>query len=68
MTFLNARTASPGIAAGPAVLFRTGGTAVKRTEVLDPAGELERFTEACEKAKEQLGVLTPTTIEIPPPR
>ncbi|MBQ1604141.1 MAG: phosphoenolpyruvate--protein phosphotransferase, partial [Lachnospiraceae bacterium] len=44
-----------GIAIGPLKIFSKEENAVKRMKVDDPQGEIERFTQAKEQAKAELG-------------
>lgn len=48
---------SKGVAAGPISFYRRPSGEIPRCSVTDPAAELARFHDACETAKEQLGVL-----------
>lgn len=48
---------SKGVAAGPISFYRRPSGEILRRSVTDTAAELVRFHDACETAKEQLGVL-----------
>ncbi len=48
---------SKGVAAGPISFYRRPSGEIPRRSVTDTAAELARFHDACETAKEQLGVL-----------
>ena len=48
---------SKGVAAGPISFYRRPSGEISRRSVTDTAAELARFHDACETAKEQLGVL-----------
>ena len=48
---------SKGVAAGPISFYRRPRGEIPRRSVTDTAAELARFHDACETAKEQLGVL-----------
>lgn len=48
---------SKGVAAGPVSFYRRPSGEIPRRSVTDTAAELARFHDACETAKEQLGVL-----------
>lgn len=48
---------SKGVAAGPISFYRRPSGEILRRSVADTAAELVRFHDACETAKEQLGVL-----------
>lgn len=48
---------SKGVAAGPISFYRRPSGEIPRCSVTDTAAELARFHDACETAKEQLGVL-----------
>ncbi len=48
---------SKGVAAGPISFYRRPSGEIPRRSVSDTAAELARFHDACETAKEQLGVL-----------
>lgn len=48
---------SKGVAAGPISFYRRPSGEIPRRSVADTAAELARFHDACETAKEQLGVL-----------
>ena len=48
---------SKGVAAGPISFYRRPNGEIPRRSVTDTAAELARFHDACETAKEQLGVL-----------
>lgn len=48
---------SKGVAAGPISFYRRPSGEILRSSVTDTAAELVRFHDACETAKEQLGVL-----------
>lgn len=48
---------SKGVAAGPISFYRRPSSEIPRRSVTDTAAELVRFHDACETAKEQLGVL-----------
>ena len=48
---------SKGVAAGPISFYRRPSGEIPRRSVTDTAAELARFYDACETAKEQLGVL-----------
>ena len=48
---------SKGVAAGPISFYRRLSGEIPRCSVTDTAAELARFHDACETAKEQLGVL-----------
>ena len=48
---------SKGVAAGPISFYRRPSGEIPRRSVTDTAAELVRFHDACETAKEQLGVL-----------
>ena len=48
---------SKGVAAGPISFYRRPSGEIPRRSVTDSAAELVRFHDACETAKEQLGVL-----------
>lgn len=48
---------SKGVAAGPISFYRRPSGEIPRCSVTDIAAELARFHDACETAKEQLGVL-----------
>lgn len=48
---------SKGVAAGPISFYRRLSGEIPRRSVTDTAAELARFHDACETAKEQLGVL-----------
>lgn len=48
---------SKGVAAGPISFYRRPSGEILRRSVTDTAAELARFHDACETAKEQLGVL-----------
>ena len=48
---------SKGVAAGPISFYRRPSGEILRRSVTDTAAELVRFHDACEAAKEQLGVL-----------
>lgn len=48
---------SKGVAAGPISFYRRPNGEILRRSVTDTAAELVRFHDACETAKEQLGVL-----------
>lgn len=48
---------SKGVAAGPISFYRHPSGEIPRRSVTDTAAELARFHDACETAKEQLGVL-----------
>ena len=48
---------SKGVAAGPISFYRRQSGEIPRRSVTDTAAELARFHDACETAKEQLGVL-----------
>lgn len=48
---------SKGVAAGPISFYRRPSGEILRRSVSDTAAELARFHDACETAKEQLGVL-----------
>lgn len=48
---------SKGVAAGPISFYRRPSGEIPRRSVTDTAAELARFHDACETAKEQLGIL-----------
>ena len=48
---------SKGVAAGPISFYRRPSGEIPRRSVTDAAAELARFHDACETAKEQLGIL-----------
>ncbi len=54
MNVLEGKSVYGGIAIGKISVFAKGDRQVKRESVEDPAAELKRFTDAKEKAKEQL--------------
>lgn len=53
---------SKGVAAGPISFYRRPSGEIPRRSVTDTAAELVRFHDACETAKEQLGVLHDKTL------
>ncbi|WP_455559165.1 phosphoenolpyruvate--protein phosphotransferase [Agathobaculum hominis] len=53
---------SKGVAAGPISFYRRPSGEIPRRSVTDTAAELARFHDACETAKEQLGVLHDTAL------
>ncbi len=57
MEVLNGKSVFGGIAIGRISIYEKGDDQVKREKIDDTAAEVQRFEQAKEKAKEQLGVL-----------
>lgn len=57
MELIFGKGVSKGVAAGPISFYRRPSGEIPRRSVTDTAAELARFHDACETAKEQLGVL-----------